>query len=106
MTNVFPFDWVPQDVSWQDDAACRGDFQRRGKDLFFPPDNPGGPKQGHGVPGERARVKEAKLLCASCPVVRACLEFAWKNEVTGIWGGMTDRERKFAAAREAKGLIG
>jgi WhiB family transcriptional regulator, redox-sensing transcriptional regulator len=83
-----------QDVSWQRDAACRGLFTATGVDLFFPPDNPGGPKQGHGVPGERTRIRAAKKLCAECPVKQQCLAYALANDCMGIWGGMTDAERR------------
>lgn len=38
---------------------------------------------------------EAKKLCASCPVVEQCLDWALENnERFGIWGGLTERERR------------
>jgi len=41
------------------------------------------------------RVAEAKAICATCPVVEHCLEFATKNdERDGVWGGLTAKERK------------
>lgn len=36
---------------------------------------------------------EAKAICAECPVRKECLEHALTNHVSGIWGGMTARER-------------
>ena len=36
----------------------------------------------------------AKKLCQDCPVRMECLAFALKHEVTGIWGGLGERERR------------
>ena len=37
----------------------------------------------------------AKLLCRSCPVRTQCLADALDNRVEyGVWGGMTERERR------------
>jgi WhiB family redox-sensing transcriptional regulator len=36
----------------------------------------------------------AKKVCASCPYLMRCLEYALKNpDFKGIWGGTTERER-------------
>lgn len=66
-----------QDADWQDYANCLG----VDPDLFFP---------------ERgASTKEAKEVCQSCVVREQCLEFALVNsEKFGIWGGMSERERR------------
>jgi WhiB family redox-sensing transcriptional regulator len=87
-------DWISQDLTWQNDAACLGLFADTGEDLFFPPDNPGGPKVGKGVTGEKQRVEKARVICASCPVVRQCLNYAIYNDCHGFWGGMTESERR------------
>ncbi len=65
------------DKSWQDQANCLG----VDPDLFFP---------------ERgASTKEAKEVCRGCVVREDCLEFALTNgEKFGIWGGMSERERR------------
>ena len=45
--------------------------------------------------GRVKRVQTAKELCADCEVKSECLEFALKgDEKFGIWGGLTERERK------------
>lgn len=50
-------------------------------DLFFP-------QQGGDTVG-------ARKVCASCPVRRQCLEYALaNNEHWGIWGGLTEMERR------------
>ena len=37
----------------------------------------------------------AKQLCAQCPVMKQCLEYALKtNEEFGVWGGLTAYERR------------
>ncbi|MEX1217306.1 MAG: WhiB family transcriptional regulator [Acidimicrobiales bacterium] len=66
-----------EDKSWQDMANCLGVEP----DLFFP---------------ERgASTREAKEVCKGCVVRDDCLEYALANgEKFGIWGGMSERERR------------
>jgi WhiB family redox-sensing transcriptional regulator len=66
-----------EDTSWQDLANCLG----VDPDLFFP---------------ERgASTREAKEVCRGCVVREDCLEYALRNgEKFGIWGGMSERERR------------
>lgn len=62
--------------NWQDDANCLG----VDPDLFFP---------------ERgASTRKAKEVCRGCFVRADCLEFALQNNELGIWGGLTERERR------------
>lgn len=42
---------------------------------------------------------EARRLCASCPALLWCLEWATENDEEGIWAGLTRKERR---ARKAK----
>jgi WhiB family redox-sensing transcriptional regulator len=65
------------DRNWQDKANCLG----VDPDLFFP---------------ERgASTREAKEVCRGCVVRADCLEYALVNgEKFGIWGGMSERERR------------
>ena len=58
--------------------------------MFFPPK------------GDRG--KEAKAVCATCPVIEPCYE-AGKDEDFGIWGGATYNERAKAQKRKANGHI-
>lgn len=66
---------------WMKDARCT----ETDPDLFFP-------EQG----GDAAdRVRNAKKVCASCTVSKDCLAYALEhNERSGIWGGLTERERR------------
>lgn len=65
------------DYDYTDFANCRG----VDPELFFP---------------ERgASVREAKQVCRGCVVREDCLDFALTNgEKFGIWGGMSERERR------------
>lgn len=42
----------------------------------------------------RANADKALELCAACPVITPCRDYALEWEMHGIWGGMTERERK------------
>src|SRR6187401_2404992 len=68
---------VEPDADWHDQANCLG----VDPDLFFP---------------ERgASTREAKEVCRGCVVREDCLEYALANgEKFGIWGGMSERERR------------
>jgi WhiB family transcriptional regulator, redox-sensing transcriptional regulator len=42
-----------------------------------------------------AEQNKAKKLCAGCPVKAECLAEALENQIEwGVWGGMTERERR------------
>lgn len=60
--------------NWADYAACAP--QNAGADW-----DPG-------LHYDQKRTEQAKALCASCPVISECLDFARANDTTsGIWGG-------------------
>jgi WhiB family redox-sensing transcriptional regulator len=63
-------------VDWRCRAACRdGDPDR----LFV----------------RGAAQREAKLVCFGCPVRLECLSEALDHRIEfGVWGGMTERERR------------
>jgi len=42
---------------------------------------------------DRQTGRVAKTLCSKCLWVKDCLNYALQNDVTGIWGGKTERER-------------
>ena len=82
---------VPEEERrWQERANCLG----IDPELFFP---------------ERgASTREAKSVCAHCAAVRLdCLEYALRNPAKfGIWGGVSERERRRLRRRRALGEIG
>ena len=46
-------------------------------------------------PEKGGSTREAKRVCAGCPVRLQCLEYALGNdERFGIWGGLSERERR------------
>ncbi|GAA2273370.1 WhiB family transcriptional regulator [Streptomyces roseiscleroticus] len=72
------------DHTWHDRAACGSTPHHQvDPELFFP------------EPDEVDRIREAKTLCAQCPVRRVCLDAALENgDSVGIRGGMTEEERE------------
>ncbi|SNS01664.1 transcription factor WhiB [Geodermatophilus pulveris] len=63
--------------SWQERALCA----ETDPEAFFP--EKGG------------STREAKKICTGCEVKAECLEFALANdERFGIWGGLSERERR------------
>lgn len=74
---------MPRYEEWKRRAACAGieDPDR----IFFPPS----------VKGHRTDTREAKSICAKCPVRKTCLAYAVVyREPRGVWGGMSESERK------------
>lgn len=64
------------DMDWRVRAACRN----ADRDIFF-----------LGA-GEQSA---AKRICRRCPVVWECLAEALEHDVQiGVWGGMSERERR------------
>lgn len=67
---------MPWTQDWTTNAACRDDAP----DMLF-------------VQG--AAQNRAKSVCLGCPVRTECLADALDNRVEfGVWGGMTERERR------------
>lgn len=74
---------VASSYEWQLQGACRGADAA----LFFLPEAARG---SHKARRERA----AKAICARCPVITPCAEFAFATrEPYGVWGGLTPEER-------------
>jgi WhiB family redox-sensing transcriptional regulator len=64
-------------LGWQVDALC----SQTDPEAFFP--EKGG------------STRDAKRICAQCTVRTECLDFALENdERFGIWGGLSERERR------------
>ena len=65
------------ELAWQADALCA----QTDPEAFFP--EKGG------------STRDAKKVCGSCAVRAQCLEYALANdERFGIWGGLSERERR------------
>lgn len=77
-------------AQWWSRAAC----STADPDLFFPISTSG--------PALR-QVAQAKAICARCQIQRECLDFALDaGPVQGVWGGMTEEERRLARRRERR----
>jgi WhiB family redox-sensing transcriptional regulator len=64
-------------LAWQTDSLCA----QTDPEAFFP--EKGG------------STRDAKKICGSCEVRSRCLEYALENdERFGIWGGLSERERR------------
>ena len=64
-------------LAWQDQALCA----QTDPEAFFP--EKGG------------STRDAKRICTGCSVRAQCLEYALDNdERFGIWGGLSERERR------------
>jgi WhiB family redox-sensing transcriptional regulator len=78
---------------WMEDGLCA----QVGPSIFYP-------KRG-------GSVREAKAVCAECPVIEQCLAYALDLEagnragvdgfVAGVWGGLSESERR-AIIREQR----
>jgi WhiB family redox-sensing transcriptional regulator len=78
---------------WQRRASCRGEdsvfffapayFEKRGEKL--------------------AREAVAKRICATCPVLEPCLDYALTTrEPHGVWGGLNETERRAILKRRQR----
>ncbi|GAA0306917.1 WhiB family transcriptional regulator [Kineococcus aurantiacus] len=68
---------TPEDPGWAELALCA----QTDPEAFFP--EKGG------------STREAKRVCLGCEVRQECLEYALANdERFGIWGGLSERERR------------
>lgn len=79
----------PDDIDperWREHALCRGTNVQ----LFYPEKWDG---------EATARAVE---VCQPCPVREHCLDEALSNREPGIWGGMSERQRRIMQARTGK----
>ena len=73
------------ELEWRERAACLA----YPAILFFGVDDAETPAE------RRVREDEAKRICATCEVRDECLDYALATkEPYGIWGGLTELERK------------
>lgn len=77
---------------WQLNALCRGNHAH----LFFPPNT------FERKDDRERREQRAKAICDICPSQDPCSEYALTiREPFGIWGGLTEADRKVAIAAAA-----
>ncbi|EXF24368.1 transcription factor WhiB [Nesterenkonia sp. AN1] len=74
---LVPTEEIEGELAWQVDALCA----QTDPEAFFP--EKGG------------STRDAKKVCGACNVKQECLEYALGNdERFGIWGGLSERERR------------
>jgi WhiB family redox-sensing transcriptional regulator len=74
----------PKPPAWTERANCATTDPA----IFFPP--------------KGGRVRAARKVCASCPVVAQCLEFALEiDDRHGIYGGLTVEQREQVRRKRA-----
>lgn len=67
---------------WRHWAKCRYEDP----ELFFPIGNSGPALE---------QIREAKAVCRQCPVASKCLAWALESgQDAGVWGGMSEDERR------------
>ncbi len=77
-------------MDWRDKAACL----TVDPELFFPVGNTGPALD---------QIEKAKQVCAQCPVVENCLQYAIEsNQDSGVWGGLSEDERRALKRRAAR----
>lgn len=78
---------------WQARAACRGNDLA----VFFSPDA----ERGH---ARNRREAQARQICLPCPVLEQCRDHALAvGEPYGVWGGMTETDRRRHTKRHHRG---
>lgn len=78
-----------QEEDWQLKAQCRGPSA----DLFFPPAHFEKKSE------KEVRERQAKSICATCPVKDPCLQYSIQiREPHGVWGGLNEAERRVIMA--------
>ncbi len=74
-------------MDWRHEAACRDEDP----ELFFPIGNIG---------PALLQIEEAKRICQSCQVRESCLQWALETcQESGVWGGMSEDERRLLRRR-------
>ncbi|WP_300342234.1 WhiB family transcriptional regulator [Nesterenkonia sp.] len=84
LPTLIPAEQIEGELAWQVDALCA----QTDPEAFFP--EKGG------------STRDAKKVCAACTVKQECLDYALANdERFGIWGGLSERERRKLKKRSA-----
>jgi WhiB family redox-sensing transcriptional regulator len=79
------FGLIHRDQPWRKQGACVRVSPTSAflTDVFF--------CEGH----ENEKRRVARAVCGGCPVKQECLDYALRHhEKFGIWGGLTERERR------------
>ncbi|MGV9758580.1 WhiB family transcriptional regulator [Streptomyces tricolor] len=89
-TSYAPSADLPVNTNWREYGACT----REDPELFFPIGNTG---------PALLQIEEAKSVCRRCPVLERCGSWALEmGEAHGVWGGMSEDERRSMKRRAAR----
>lgn len=72
---------IRNDLDWREFANCKGKLH-----LFFA-------KRSERPQARARREAKAMALCAACPVVEPCRDFARTNREYGFWAGESEEDR-------------
>lgn len=89
------------DWSWREKGKCWGAHRTGDSDPWFPAEVP------NREPTELILQREvaAAELCAGCPVIEQCFEYAVERPaVVGVWGGTLTRQRTAERRKRQKRL--
>ena len=77
-------------MDWRDKAACL----TADPELFFPVGNTGPAVD---------QIEKAKAVCGRCTVTEICLQYALETgQDSGVWGGLSEDERRALKRRAAR----
>jgi WhiB family transcriptional regulator, redox-sensing transcriptional regulator len=80
-------------MDWRHQAACRDEDP----ELFFPIGNTG---------PALVQIEEAKTVCQHCSVTEDCLTWALETgQDAGVWGGLSEDERRAVKRRGIRAHI-
>jgi WhiB family redox-sensing transcriptional regulator len=48
------------------------------------------------------QIEEAKAVCRRCPLMESCLQGALDRNESGVWGGLSEKERRSLKRRAAR----
>ncbi|MFZ4176667.1 WhiB family transcriptional regulator [Streptomyces griseoincarnatus] len=89
-TSYAPDADLPVNTNWREDGACT----REDPELFFPMGNTG---------LALLQIEEAKSVCRRCPVLERCASWSLElGEAHGVWGGMSEDDRRRIKRRAAR----
>ena len=82
-----------ENIDWRAKAAC---LDVDDAELFFPVGSTG--------PAKR-QIERAKAVCSTCDSRVDCLEFAFEHNLDhGVWGGLSENERRSLRSRGKKAV--
>lgn len=90
--DLMPRLFADPELGWMDAGLCA----QVDPELFFPEKDSG-----------KNTAADAKRVCMGCPVRVTCLDYAVRTgQAHGVWGGLSERERRAVRAARRAGRAG